>query len=208
MLRIPRKQNGVLLILSGLSATGKSYLTDKLVKEMDFTYVPSVTTRPPRPGEQNGIDKIFCSQEEFNIWQLEQRLICEKEMFGNWYALDITLLRQYKEGRNIICQLRYTSVLDVKAMLPGCSCIYIWPESINAAVEYLTQRDMDENERNMRLSEIAEEIDFIKKDKTSENPIFDYHFTNQYNFRSEQEFLALVRKIIDKSALNSKYNQC
>lgn len=55
-------------ILFGMPATGKTTLANKLV-EVSGGYLEravTCTTRPPRPGEQDGVDYWFLSDEEFD----------------------------------------------------------------------------------------------------------------------------------------------
>src|SRR5690242_13798062 len=110
---MPNK-DGLLLVLAGLSGSGKSYLTNYLVSSLNFVHIPSITTRAPRPNEIHGVDKIFCSVEEFNRFRAQGRLVCESFMFGNWYANDVFLLNQYKEGQKVVCQLRYIALQEMK----------------------------------------------------------------------------------------------
>lgn len=58
-------RSGVLFVLSAPSGTGKSTLRQGLARTPDFVFSVSCTTRPPRPGEVDGQDYRFLSQEEF-----------------------------------------------------------------------------------------------------------------------------------------------
>src|SRR5690625_7930182 len=57
---------GRLVVLAGPSAVGKSTVVSRLRHGVDRLYFSvSMTTRAPRPGEQDGVDYFFVSPEEF-----------------------------------------------------------------------------------------------------------------------------------------------
>ncbi len=58
-------RRGVLFVISAPSGGGKSTLLNLLKPTRDFVYSISCTTRPPRPGEENGREYYFVSPEEF-----------------------------------------------------------------------------------------------------------------------------------------------
>lgn len=58
-------RRGILFVISAPSGGGKSTLLTLLKPTADFVYSISCTTRPPRPGEQNGREYFFVSPEEF-----------------------------------------------------------------------------------------------------------------------------------------------
>ena len=51
------------IILVGPGASGKDFMRKRL-EERGMTYAVSYTTRPPRPGEKDGKDYFFLSQEQ------------------------------------------------------------------------------------------------------------------------------------------------
>lgn len=187
--------NGLLLVLAGLSGSGKSYITDYLVSSLGFIHVPSITTRAPRPNEVHGIDKIFCSLEEFNSFRAQGRLISESLMFGNWYANDVALLNRYKEGKKIVCQLRYIAIQEMKEKFPDTKCIYIFPKSVEEAIQHVKSRALSEEETRKRIFEINDEIAFVNADKKKPRPLFDLHFTNDYSSSTLSQFSDFIKDL-------------
>ena len=55
----------MIVTLSGVTGTGKSFFKNVISKELNFENLVIVTTREKRVGEINGIDKEFVSEEEF-----------------------------------------------------------------------------------------------------------------------------------------------
>ncbi len=64
--RMTAANRGQLIVISGPSGAGKTTLLKKLCQECPGLSVSvSATTRPPRPGERDGVDYHFLSDEEF-----------------------------------------------------------------------------------------------------------------------------------------------
>ena len=66
--------NGNIIVVSGASGVGKSTVLKKAMEiREDLIFSVSVTTRAPRPGEVDGVDYDFITQEKFdemerNVW--------------------------------------------------------------------------------------------------------------------------------------------
>ena len=72
------KHRGILVVVSGFSGAGKGTLMERLVKSYEnYALSVSMTTRPPRPGEQDGREYFFVSKETF------ERRIAEEELLRN-----------------------------------------------------------------------------------------------------------------------------
>ena len=183
--------NNIILVLVGISGVGKSYFTDLLVKNNNFKHIPTVTTRLPRKGEVNGIDRIFWNVSEFNNAKKDHKLICASKMFGNWYGSDISLFHDNK-NKNIVCQLRYNVVEDFKNHFSNVYCIYIKPNSIEQTVNQVEKRNLTNVEYTIRLAELKKELNLIDKQS---NTIFDFIFTNDFPKNSVSNFLNLINKI-------------
>jgi guanylate kinase len=61
----PQPRLGVLMVVSGPSGTGKTTLCRRLCDERQAIFSVSCTTRAPRPGEVDGKDYFFLSDEDF-----------------------------------------------------------------------------------------------------------------------------------------------
>ena len=78
---------GTLFIISAPSGAGKTSLVSQLLERMDNIKASiSHTTRDRRPGEEDGVNYHFISQQEF-VSMLEQNAFLEHaEVFGNYYG--------------------------------------------------------------------------------------------------------------------------
>ena len=67
---------GILVVVSGFSGAGKGTVMKRLLEKYDdYALSVSVTTRNPRPGEEEGISYFFRSKEEFKKLIEEDALI-------------------------------------------------------------------------------------------------------------------------------------
>ena len=101
---------GNLFVVSAPSGTGKTTSVDALVSrvpglEMSCSY----TSRPPRPGEQNGVDYHFVSRNRFETMRSAGDLLEWAEVFGHFYGTSVTDTRQRLDGG-----IDLVLVIDVK----------------------------------------------------------------------------------------------
>ncbi len=81
------KRRGLMLVLSSPSGAGKSTISRELLKGAgNLAMSISATTRPPRPGEQNGKDYLFIDRDEFDGMVAEGEFLEHAEVFDNFYG--------------------------------------------------------------------------------------------------------------------------
>ena len=80
-------RRGLLLIISSPSGAGKSTLSHRLRKwDPSIRFSVSATTRPPRPGEKDGVDYHFTSRDEFEAMVAHGEMLEHAEVFGHYYG--------------------------------------------------------------------------------------------------------------------------
>ena len=95
----------VLLVIAGPAGSGKTTLCERMVAEVPgFSRVVTTTTRPPRPGEVNGVHYHFFTPEEFDARLaanafLEWAVVHRKHRYG---TLASSVLDPLSQGRNLI----------------------------------------------------------------------------------------------------------
>jgi guanylate kinase len=81
------KRRGLMLVLSSPSGAGKSTISRELLKRTgNLAMSISATTRPPRPGEENGKDYLFINKDKFNGMVTENEFLEHAEVFDNFYG--------------------------------------------------------------------------------------------------------------------------
>ncbi|MFZ1989164.1 MAG: guanylate kinase [Alphaproteobacteria bacterium] len=81
------ERRGMMFVLSSPAGAGKTTLTRRLLEnDKGVTLSISVTTRPPRPGEQEGVHYHFRSIEDFGIMINKGEFLEHAKVFGNYYG--------------------------------------------------------------------------------------------------------------------------
>ncbi len=80
-------RRGLMLVLSSPSGAGKTTITRRILERDDnLTISVSVTTRPPRPGEIDGVHYHFIDKAAFDALVGNDELLEHANVFGNWYG--------------------------------------------------------------------------------------------------------------------------
>ena len=125
------KRRGLMLILSSPSGAGKTSLTRMLLQkpELDLTLSISVTTRPRRSSEVEGIHYRFIPRKRFEQLRDEGELLEWAEVHGNFYGTPREPVeRTLAQGRDVLFDIDYQGTQQVKAKAPGV--VIFLPEQI------------------------------------------------------------------------------
>jgi guanylate kinase len=121
----------------------------------------SHTTRPPRPGEQDGVDYFFISTEAFQERLRDNRWAEWARVHDNFYGTSADFLEdQAAAGRDVLLDIDVQGARQILARYPGRSvAIFIMPPSLAVLEERLTGRSADSPEQiEKRLRNAADEM--------------------------------------------------
>ena len=79
-------KQGILLIISGPSGSGKGTIVERLCEKNNFSLSISATTRKPREYEKDGVHYFFHTREEFEKMRDRKELLEWAEFCGNYYG--------------------------------------------------------------------------------------------------------------------------
>ena len=156
---------GRIIVVSGPSGVGKGALLRELFKITDLPLVLSVsaTTRPPRPGETDGIEYYFLTPDEFRRKRENDEFLECFEVFhgGHWYG---TLRREVESKRDIgkwvVLEIDVQGGLAIRKQFPDAVMIFIRPKNWEILRERLAQRGTESPEASvLRLNQAIEELD-------------------------------------------------
>ncbi len=155
-------RRGLLLVLSSPSGAGKTTIAKKLLEsEQHLDMSVSVTTRPPRPGEKNGVDYFFVDEPTFQEMLLRDAFLEHAKVFGNSYGtLKEPVFNTLKNGKDIIFDIDWqgTQQLALYARTDLVS-IFILPPSVKALEERLNKRGQDTHDvMRTRMDQAANEM--------------------------------------------------
>jgi guanylate kinase len=144
------KRRGLMLILSSPSGAGKTSLTRMLLQrpELDLTLSISVTTRPRRSSEVEGIHYQFITRKRFEQLRDEGELLEWAEVHGNCYGTPREAVeRALAQGRDVLFDIDYQGTQQVKAKAgEDVVTIFILPPSMRELKARLERRAEDTNE--------------------------------------------------------------
>jgi guanylate kinase len=164
---------GNLYIVAAPSGAGKTSLVKSLV-ETTPGIVASVshTTRPPRPGEQEGVHYHFVSLAAFEAMVAEGAFLEHAQVFGNRYGTSrAAVLSKLQDGLDVILEIDWQGAQQARARMPGCLGIFILPPSRDALQQRLAGRGQDS-------VEVIEQRMAAALDELSHYAEFDYLVIN------------------------------
>ncbi len=133
---------GLLFILSAPSGAGKSTLC-RAVRDRfpDILYSISYTTRPPRKGEQNGVDYHFISDDEFEKGIVRGRWAEWAKVHDNYYGTSADQLnRALAHGQTILLDIDVQGMRQIVKRYPAGITIFIMPPSLETLRHRLETR--------------------------------------------------------------------
>ena len=156
------KKEGVLLVISSPSGTGKTTICKKLLEyDKNIHLSVSVTTRKKRKNEVEGIDYYFRSKEDFLNLKSQNSFIENALVFENYYGtLKSEVLEQLENGVDVLIDIDWQGTRQItQAMKGNLIKIFLLPPSIDELKKRLSKRNSDSiKEINFRMSKALKEI--------------------------------------------------
>jgi guanylate kinase len=173
----------MLLILSSPSGAGKTTLARRLLAaDTGLRMSVSATTRPPRPGEEEGVDYFFVDRTEFDRRRQAGELLEWAEVFGADYGTPkAQVLDMIEAGTDVIFDIDWQGARQLKRQLPtDVVRVFILPPDGKALEQRLRARKQDsEAVVARRLKAAANEIShWTEYDYVLVNADLDATFTN------------------------------
>lgn len=157
----PVFRRGFLVVVSGPSAAGKNTLLNAVMPSFpDALYSVSATTRPPRPGEVDGRDYFFLTEEEFQE-KVDRGEFLEWATFvGYRYGTPRKFVEDnLAAGKTVLMDIDIQGAAQVKARMPQAVFVFILPPSMKVLAQRLKARGKDPEEAMVRrLGEVSQEL--------------------------------------------------
>ena len=140
-------RRGILFVLSSPSGAGKTTLSRKLLAEdAGFSLSVSATTRPPRPGEVDGKDYIFVTQQRFDELVANREMLEHAHVFGHSYGTPRAAVEAaVRSGRDVLFDVDWQGAQQLRNSDLGALVVtvFILPPSIAALEQRLRTRAQD-----------------------------------------------------------------
>lgn len=179
---------GVLVVVSAPSGCGKDTIIAEVLKKTDDAYLSvSMTTRPMRPGEEEGINYYFVTQPEFEE-KIDQGEMLEYARYGsNYYGTPAGPVREMlEEGKTVILIIEVQGAGNVKRLFPDACNIFIIPPSFQVLESRLRGRGTDDDKSIIKRLEIA-------KDEFARAPEFDYIVENDVLEEAVEDIITIIK---------------
>ena len=173
-----------LYIVASPSGGGKSSLIKALLeRDKNVRLSVSHTTRPPRPGEKDGVHYHFVDEDAFESLAEDGAFLEHARVFDNRYGTGRAQVEaQLAAGHDVLLDIDWQGARQVRASFPACRGIFILPPSMAVLRERLARRGQDSPEvveRRMRdaRSEIShwDEFDHVVINDDFEAALVDLH---------------------------------
>ena len=154
--------SGNLFIITAASGAGKTSLVRAMLEaDKQIKLSISYTTRPPRPGEVDGVDYFFWTQERFDEAIAKQELLEYATVHGlNRYGTPRKPVEEaLARGEHVVLEIDIQGAKQVKAAMPEALTIFIMPPSWDELVRRLSTRGTeDAAEQEKRLETAVVEL--------------------------------------------------
>lgn len=178
---------GTLYVVSAPSGAGKTSLLKALIEKTEGIRVSvSHTTRPMRPGEQNGVDYWFTNEPEFRRMAGEGAFIEHAQVFGNLYGTSENAVRELlKTGIDVVLEIDWQGARQVRKRFHELVSVFVLPPTPQALRLRLDARGQDSDDViEHRMREARSEMEHY--------PEYDYLIVNDQFDLALSELQALV----------------
>lgn len=182
-------KRGLLIVLSGPSGVGKGTVREKLFQDesLNLAYSISMTTRLPRPKEQNGVDYFFVTKEEFEKNIESGELLEHAQFVGNYYGTPKSYVEQLlDEGKNVVLEIEVQGALQVISKCPDALTIFLVPPSFEELERRIRGRKTEKEEV------IKERLDKAKKELATKDN-YKYVVVNDEVVKAKEAIADIIK---------------
>jgi guanylate kinase len=177
----------MLFVISSPSGAGKTTLARMVAESQKLVFSVSYTTRPPRPGEREGVDYKFVTEDEFSRMVERQEFAEWALVHGNRYGTAVHAVnRALEDGTDYLFDIDWQGGQQIRRQWPEESVlVFILPPSIAELERRLRRRATDSPEAiGRRLAMAKRELEHYGE--------YDYLVVNDNLDRAHQQLNAIV----------------
>ncbi len=180
-------ERGRLVVISGPSGVGKDTVLRALFElEPRLRYSVSFTTRPPRPGEVDGVSYSFVDEPTFMRMVERGDFLEWARVHGNLYGTSLQRVRDCLDrGEDVVLKIDVQGAAQLRGLVPEAVFIFLLPPSEEELQERLRARDTeDDHALATRAADAVREL--------AEAERYDHQVVNDEVERAAREILAIV----------------
>ncbi|MFW5940285.1 MAG: guanylate kinase [Chloroflexota bacterium] len=176
-----QQQYPLLIVISGPSGVGKDTIARLLIDRRpdSFYFVVTATTRPPRPGEVDGRDYFFVSNDEFARMIDEDELLEYALVYNDYKGVPKQQIRDaLGSNKDVIMRVDPQGAATIRRLIPNSVTIFLTAESEEAMLTRLRERKSETPEGlRLRMATARQEMKRIDE--------FDYCVINAQEKQEE-----------------------
>ena len=149
--------NGMLVVLSGPSGSGKDTVLAELFKlNIGLVQSVSMTTREPRDDEKNGVDYLFVDEEYFLSAITNGRMLEYAKYGVNYYGTPKAPVDNWlDEGNTVVLKIDVQGAGNIRRLYPDSISIFLTPPNMTVLEKRLRDRGSENEEDVRRRLDIA-----------------------------------------------------
>jgi guanylate kinase len=185
-----RPTQPLVVVISGPSGAGKDSLIRRMKElQVPFHFVVTATSRPPRPGEVDGVDYHFLSRERFEAGIRAGEFLEYAVVYGDYKGIPRWEIENaLASGKDVILRVDVQGAATLRRLIPEAVFIFVIPSSREELIERLRARGTESPESiARRLQAVEEELKHWAE--------FDYVVVNRNQHLDEAvaDILAIIR---------------
>ena len=176
-----------LTVLSGPSGVGKDSVIELIRARSPWVWLSvSVTTRPMRDYEVDGVHYYFVTRSQFERMIAAGELLEWAEFAGNMYGTPRGAVEgRLRAGQPVLLKIDLQGARQVRAAMPEAQLVFLAPPSVEELRRRLIGRGTDDEATiRRRLAHADEEL--------AAEPEFDHTIVNDYVERAAEELVGLL----------------
>lgn len=179
-------KKGKLIVISGASGVGKgTVLGIMMEKRKDLSFSVSATTRPPRPGEIDGVHYYFITREKFEAMIAAGEFLEYDAHAANYYGTPRAQAEEKQSHGPVLLDIEPKGAKQVKEKALDAVLIFIMPPSVAELERRLRGRgDTSEEQIQMRMERATWEME--------QRVWYDHVVVNDDPERCAQEILKII----------------
>ena len=184
---------GNLFVISGASGVGKTSVLKQVMKVRDdLQFSVSATSRPPRPGEVDGVNYYFISRDEFQA-MIDRNVFVEYGYhMENYYGTLKSEVLKKTENGNMILDVEPNGALAIRELYPDATLIFVAPPSVDTLEQRIRGRgDTGDDQIKVRLERAAWEC--------AQGEKYDYIVINDVLDDCVAQVLQIISNKLDKN---------
>ena len=177
---------GKIVVISGASGVGKgTVLAAMMQRRRDLFFSVSATTRPPRPGEVDGVHYYFVTKKKFEDMIARGEFLEYDAHAANYYGTPRAQAEEKREKGHVLLDIEPNGAKKVKASAPETLLIFIMPPSMEELERRLRSRgDTPEDQIVMRMERAVWEME--------QRHWYDHVVVNDSAERCAEEILKII----------------